>query len=317
MSKIYVIHENSEWTEHLFKRLEELDLPYEDWNLVHGTVDLTSVPPEGIFYSRMSASSHTRGHRFAPELTSAVLSWLEHHGRGVINGSRVLQLEISKVLQYLELDKFGIKTPRTIAAVGKADILKAAKAFEGKKFITKHNRAGKGLGVQLFTSVEALEQYLNGDSFEEPVDGITLLQEYIESPESYITLCEFVGGEFLYAVRVDTSEGFELCPADACTIDDLFCPVGEESSQPAKFQIREGFNHPIIEKYEQLLAANHIYIAGIEFIEDKDGNIFTYDINTNTNYNSEAEANGGIYGMLAVAEYLGKELEKVVELVDL
>lgn len=162
MSKIYVIHENSEWTEHLFKRLEELDLPYEDWNLVHGTVDLTSVPPEGVFYSRMSASSHTRGHRFAPELTSAVLSWLEHHGRVVINGSRVLQLEISKVLQYLELEKFGIKTPRTIAAVGKADILKAAKAFEGKKFITKHNRAGKGLGVQLFTSVEALEQYLDG-----------------------------------------------------------------------------------------------------------------------------------------------------------
>ena len=23
-------------------------------------------------------------------------------------------------------------------------------------------------------------------------------------------------GKFLYAVRVDTSEGFQLCPADAC-----------------------------------------------------------------------------------------------------
>lgn len=316
MSKIYVIHENSEWTEHLFKRLEELNLPYEDWNLVNGTVDLASVPPEGVFYSRMSASSHTRGHRFAPEFTSAVLSWLEHHGRVVINGSRVLQFELSKVLQYLELERFGIKTPRTIAAVGKDEILKAAKEFEGKKFITKHNRAGKGLGVQLFTSVEALQHYVEGESFEEPVDGITLLQDYIESPESFITRCEFIDGKFFYAVRVDTSEGFELCPADACTIDDLFCPLGEESSKPAKFQIREEFEHPVIEKYERLLAANHIKIAGIEFIEDKHGNIFTYDINTNTNYNSEAEAASGKYGMLAVSEYLERELNKVAETVE-
>lgn len=311
MSKIYVIHENSKWTEHLFKRLEELELPYEDWNLVKGTVDLTSVPPEGIFYNRMSASSHTRGNRFAPELTSAVLSWLEHHGRVVINGSRALQLEVSKVLQYLELEKYGIKTPKTIAAVGREEILEAAEAFGTKKFITKHNRAGKGLGVQLFTSVDALQNYIDSDSFEEPVDGITLLQEYIESPESFITRSEFIGGKYFYAVRVDTSEGFELCPADACAIDDLFCPVGEESAKPAKFQIREGFEHPIFEKYERLLAANDIKIAGIEFIQDKEGHIYTYDINTNTNYNSEAEANRGIYGMLEIAKYLGGELKKL------
>lgn len=311
MSKIYVLHENEEWTEHLIRRLEELNLPYEEWFLEKGSVDLTSVPPEGIFYSRMSASSHTRGHRFAPELTNAVLSWLEHHNRVVINGSRVLQLEISKVQQYLELEKFGIKTPRTIVAVGKDEILKAAKKFDGKKFITKHNRAGKGLGVQLFESVDALQNYVYSTQFEEPVDGITLLQDYIVSPESFITRCEFVGGKFLYSVRVDTSEGFELCPADACSIGDLFCPVGEESSKPAKFQIREGFNHPIIEKYEQLLQANGIQIAGIEFIENEDGQIFTYDINTNTNYNSEAEANSGTYGMLEVAKFLGNELKKL------
>ncbi|MGJ9458636.1 ATP-grasp domain-containing protein [Oceanobacillus sp. CF4.6] len=313
MSKIYVIHENNEWTEHLNNRLEELGLPYEDWLLENGMVDLTSVPPEGIFYNRMSASSHTRGHRFSPELTSAILSWLEHHGRTVINGSRALQLEVSKVLQYLELEKYGIKTPKTVAAVGKGEILKAAKGFEGKKFITKHNRAGKGLGVQLFDSLEALRNYVEGPTFEEPVDGITLIQEYIESPESFITRCEFVGGKFVYAVRVDTSEGFELCPADACRIDDMFCPVGEEASIPDMFEIREGFTHPVLEKYEQMLAANDIQIAGIEFIEDKDGNIFTYDINTNTNYNSDAEAKSGKYGMLEIANYLGGRLPEAAE----
>ncbi|MUK90287.1 alpha-L-glutamate ligase [Ornithinibacillus sp. L9] len=315
MSKIYVIHENNEWTEHLFKRLDELQIPYEDWLLDSGKVHLTSEPPEGIFYSRMSASSHTRGHRYAPELSSAVLSWLEQYGREVINGSRALQLEVSKVLQYLELEKHGVPTPKTVAAVGKEELVEAAKTFAGKRFITKHNRAGKGLGVQLFRSIEAFQDYVEGEHFDDSIDGITLLQEYIESPDSYITRCEFVGGKFLYAVRVDTSEGFELCPADACTIDDLFCAVGESASTPSKFQILDDFDHPILKKYERVLAANDIKIAGIEFIQDKNGRIYTYDINTNTNYNSEAEAISGKFGMLEVAKYLGKELENLEELV--
>lgn len=311
MRKIYVLHENNEWTDHLIKRLEELDLPYEDWLLTNGAVDLSSEPPEGIFYNRMSASSHTRGNRFSPELTNAVLAWLEHHGRKVINGSRALQLEVSKVLQYLELQKYGIETPKTTAAVGKDELLEAAKAFEGKQFITKHNRAGKGLGVQLFQSADALNDYVEGDRFEEPVDGVTLIQEYIQPPQPFITRCEFVGGRFVYAVRVDTSDGFELCPADACAIDELFCPAGEEESSNSKFQIIEGFDHPILEKYERVLAANDIQIAGIEFIQDKDGNIYTYDINTNTNYNSDAEAKSEKFGMLEVAKFLGSELKKL------
>jgi hypothetical protein len=308
MSKVYIIHENSEWTVHLTKRLEELEVPYEEWHLDEGLLDLSKEPPEGIFYSRMSASSHTRGHRFAPEYTTQVLAWLENHGRKVYNGSRALELEVSKVKQYLELTKHGVRTPRTIATVGKKQLLDAAKEFDGKPFITKHNRAGKGLGVQLFQSIEALNAYIEGPSFEEPVDGVTLIQEYIQSPESYITRCEFVGGEFVYAVRVDTSEGFELCPADACQIGDLFCPVGEEVEEKPKFQVIEGFNDPILDKYKRVLEANNIHVAGIEFIRNESGEIFTYDINTNTNYNSDAEAKAGKFGMLELAKYLGEEL---------
>ncbi|WP_284035555.1 alpha-L-glutamate ligase [Neobacillus sp. 114] len=310
MSKVYVIHENSEWTIHLTKRLEELGVPYEEWHLDEGTLDLSTEPPEGIFYSRMSASSHTRDHRFAAEFTGQVLAWLEAHGRTVLNGTSALKLEVSKVIQYLELNKYGVKTPKTIAAVGKQNIIKAAKSFAGQSFITKHNRAGKGLGVQLFHSVEALKAYVEGPAFEEPVDGITLIQEYIKSPESYITRCEFVGGNFVYAVKVDTSEGFELCPADACQIGDLFCPVGEEVEEKPKFQIFEGFEDEILEKYKKVLAGNNIHVAGIEFIRNAEGEIFTYDINTNTNYNSDAEAKAGKYGMLELALLLKKTLEE-------
>ncbi|MGE6377305.1 ATP-grasp domain-containing protein [Peribacillus muralis] len=310
MSKAYIIHENEEWTAHLTKRMRELELPYEEWHLDQGMVDLTEEPPEGVFYSRMSASSHTRGHRFAPELTEAVLAWLEQHDRTVFNGSRALRLEVSKVNQYTALTKAGIQTPKTIAAVGKENIIKAAGKLDVASFITKHNRAGKGLGVQLFHSVEALKQYVEGPEFDEPVDGITLIQEYIKAPEPFITRCEFVGGKFIYAVEVDTSEGFELCPADACQIGDLFCPIGEEVEEKPKFQIVQDFHDPIIEKYEAFLKDNGISIAGIEFIRNSAGEIYTYDINTNTNYNKDAEEAAGQYGMLELAKFLGSELAK-------
>ncbi len=233
--KIYVIHENEEWTTHLFKRLDELGLPYEDWFTDEGLVDLNTAPPEGVFYSRMSASSHTRGHRYAPELAESLLVWLEHHGRKVFNGSRALRLEVSKVNQYMALNAAGIKTPKTIAANGKEQIVKAAEQLGESSFIIKHNRAGKGLGVQLFHSMAALHEHLDGGGFEPSIDGITLVQQYIQAPEPFITRCEFVGGKFVYAVQVDTSEGFELCPADACSIEDLFCPVGEQVEEKPKF----------------------------------------------------------------------------------
>ncbi|WP_053217921.1 ATP-grasp domain-containing protein [Virgibacillus senegalensis] len=317
MSKVYVIHENSEWTEHLTKRLEELEVPYEEWFLDQGVVDLTEEPPEGVFYSRISASSHTRDHRYAPELTEAVLAWLERHGRTVINGSSALHLELSKVNQYMALNKAGVRTPKTLAAVGKQQIVEAAEKLNVSSFITKHNRAGKGLGVQLFHTIEGLKDYLEGPEFEEPVDGITLVQEYIKAPEPYITRCEFIDGKFVYAVQVDTSEGFELCPADACTIDDLFCPVGEQPEEQSKFRILENFDQPIIEKYEQFLADNGIQIAGIEFIYDQNGEIFTYDVNTNTNYNSDAEAKADKYGMLEMARFLKRELETLKNTVSI
>src|SRR6185503_1144372 len=170
MSKIYVIHENDAWVEPLRAAFGELGLPYAEWFLSEGTLDLSEIPPQGVFYNRMSASSHTRGHRYAPELTGSVLAWLEAHGRTVVNDSRALRLEISKVAQYEALSHFGIRTPRTIAAVGKRHVVEAARRLPGS-FITKHNRAGKGLGVKLFHDVAALEAHVHSDAFEESVDG--------------------------------------------------------------------------------------------------------------------------------------------------
>ncbi len=308
MSKqIYIIHENDEWVVPLRAQLEQRNLPYKEWFLGEGNLNIDETPPEGVFYNRMSASSHTRGHRYAPEHTSAVLAWLELHGRKVFNNKQALSLELNKVAQYTAFKKYGVKTPRTVATVGKDSLIEAAKNFE-LPFITKHNRAGKGLGVRLFHTVKSLEEYVWSDDFEEPVDGITLLQQYITSPEPFITRVEFVGGDFVYAVRVDTSEGFELCPADSCTIGDQFCPTTVQPNH--KFEILEHFESPLIESYKKVLIDNGIHVAGIEFIVDNDGITYTYDLNTNTNYNGQAEGRDvkGRSGMGALADFLGDAL---------
>ena len=299
MARIYLIHENDEWTAPLRDALAARGLPFEDWHMAEGKVDLGLVPPEGVFYNRMSASSHTRGHRYAPELTGALLDWLELHDRRVVNGSRALAFEIAKTRQYAALDASGIRTPRTIAAVGRHRIIEAARAMPGA-FITKHNRAGKGLGVHLFESPDALAAYLDSAAFEPSVDGVTLIQEYIEAPEPTITRLEFIGGRFLYALRVDTSAGFLLCPADSCAAD-------AETARRPKFEIIEGFAHPLVGRLEVFLRRHGIEVAGVEFIVDAAGRSYTFDINTNTNYNSAAEARAGVSGLGALADFLGRE----------
>ena len=307
MAHIHIIHENEEWTAPLERELDVLGYPYVDWHLGAGKIDLGEAPPPGVFYSRMSASSHTRGHRYAPELTAGVLAWLEGHGARVLNGSRALALELSKVAQYAALSEEGISVPRTVAALGREEIISAACSFD-TAFISKHNRAGKGLGVRLHEDVEALVDYLDGPQFELSVDGITLVQEYIKSPTPHITRVEFIDQELLYAVRVDTSEGFELCPAESCEVGDGACPAGERAAD--KFVIIDAFDHPLVDAYRGFMVSRELEVAAFEFIVDGEGHAYTYDINTNTNYNAGAEARAGRSGMQALARYLGVELAR-------
>ncbi len=310
MSRIHVLHENDAWVVPLRAAFAAQGTEATEWFLDTGILDLTQTPPEGVFYNRMSASSHTRGHTYAPEYAGAVIEWLEGHGRTVVNGRRALQLEVSKVAQYQALAAHGIPTPQTIAVVGLQGIPEAAQKL-GFPVILKHNRAGKGLGVRLVRSAEALAQALeiiagDPDPHAQPRDGIWLVQRYIEAPEPFVTRAEFIGGKFLYAVRVDTSEGFELCPADACQIGEgAACPAVAPGE---KFRILEGFSHPLVPRMEAFLTANGIGVGAIEFITDREGRTFAYDVNTNTNYNAEAERKAGRTGartgMGAVAAHL-------------
>ncbi|MEQ8357106.1 MAG: alpha-L-glutamate ligase [Kiloniellaceae bacterium] len=304
MSRIHVLHENPDWLPPLAQALERGGAPWEDWFLVERAIDLSAPPPEGVFYNRMSASSHSRGHRFSAELTAVTLAWLTQYGRRVVNGPAALDLEINKARQYAALARAGVATPRTVPVVGKGKLVAAARAAFGEgRFLLKPNRGGKGLGVRLFENAEDLLVHLDSPDFEAPLDGVHLLQQYVATPEPVITRAEFVGGRFLYAVEVDTSGGFELCPADVCSLPG--------ATRPA-FKVVETIDAGLKGRLENFLKSAGIEIAGIEFATGADGVPLVYDVNTNTNYNAEAEAAARVTltGMDAIARFLKCELDR-------
>ncbi|NDJ27723.1 alpha-L-glutamate ligase [Campylobacter sp. MIT 12-8780] len=321
---IYILHENEEWLIPLKEAFKRAGVEFGEIPLTQGSIDLNKKPPKGVFFSRFSASSHTRDHFFAKEYARAILSWLKHHNARVINPLHVLELEVSKVAQYLALEKFGFKTPKTQAVFGKEDLLEVAKNFQ-TPFITKHNQGGKGLGVRRFESLKDFKTYIHSSEFEPAVDGITLIQEYIQSKDFSITRLEFIGSSFHYALRVDTSGGsFKLCPAQSCELENQqqlpeFANAACELGSNEKFSLRKDIyaNTPLIKELEAFLKLHSIEVAGVEFIETPQDECVIYDINTNTNYNEKIEQNlrqKGEKGALdTLVQFLHNELKKELQ----
>jgi glutathione synthase/RimK-type ligase-like ATP-grasp enzyme len=281
-------------------------LDWEEHFVDGGTLNLTELPAEGVYINRMSPSAHTRNHQGGVAYLKEFLCFLEMSGRRIINGSNAFALEVSKVRQDSALRAAGIRTPKTIAVVGNDNLKDAARQM-ALPFITKHNQGGKGLGVQLFRDYDAFDRYVDGDDFIPSPDGITLLQQYIEPAGGYITRVEIVDGTFMYAINSSTEGGFQLCPADACAIDDAdFCPVGDTG----KFSLSEDISatDPLVRKYIRLMLEQGLDVAGIEFVTDKDGVRYTYDINGTSNYNGGVEDQSGFHGMGAIADLVKREL---------
>ncbi len=311
MSTLHILYENDNWNPPLVAALQERGVPYQLHFVDGGSFDLAGTPPAGIWLNRMSPSSHTRGHQAGVQYVSELLGWLESHGRRVINGRKAFSLELSKVKQDIALRAFGILSPRTVVVVGRARLKAAARNMD-LPFITKHNQGGKGLGVKLFRDLQQFDDYVDGPDFVDDPGGITLLQEYIEPAEPHITRVELVGDRFVMAIHSSTESGFELCPAVECADDEAFCPVGGSG----KFRPSTDLDpdDPLVHRYIELMAGMRIDVAGIEFVTDKHGRRYTYDINGTTNYNADAEAEAGVSGMGFIADLAAHLLERDLRL---
>jgi hypothetical protein len=266
------------------------------------SIDLDAEPPRGIIWSRLSASSHTRGAPLAKDAARSYTAWAASWGRRVVNGQHVADLEVSKVLQHAALRRAGFDVPRTLAVVGRDGLVEASRALSAP-FLTKHNQGGKGLGVRRFDDHAAFRSYVEGPDFEDAADGITLLQELLIGTEPAITRAEFVGGELVCAVRVDTSQGgFELCPAEACAVP--------WAGPMFRLRPEVGAEDPLMRRLAALLADLGIEIAGVEYMSTVDGRTVVYDINTNTNYNPEVEESLETSAARRISRYLGTLLRE-------
>jgi D-alanine-D-alanine ligase-like ATP-grasp enzyme len=298
---VHVLHENREWMPPFAAAFEAEGVDWDEILVTGGPVDLGAEPGPGVYWSRMSASAHTRGHDASAEHARALLDQLEAAGRRVVNGRAVLDLELSKVRQLALLRAAGIDVPRTVAVVGAAPaaVLDAARSI-GAPLVVKPNRGGKGLGVARYDTVDELEAALPG--IPPPVDGVLLVQEYVEPREPRITRAEVVGGELVYAITADTGRGgFQLCPADACAVD---------GTPDSLFALRaEPVPAALAAAYEAFARRHGLEVAGFEFLETAAGRLVTYDVNTNTNYNPDVEAVAPRPAARAVARYLG-DLDK-------
>jgi hypothetical protein len=298
---IHILFENPDWLPPLEAGLRSQGFDIQLWKLDSGSIDPLQPPPEGVWINRISPSSHTRGHDQTVGLTRDFLYWLESYGRTVINGSTAFEIEMSKLRQDLVLRRYGILTPRTVLAVGREQLLQQAELFSGA-FITKHNQGGKGLGIHKFDNVEGLRAHLDSSDFDAGPESKIILQEYIQSPEPRITRVELVGGRLLYAMYSATTQGFELCPSDACQLQSDVCPADGSSD---KFSAREmSPDDPLVTQYLRLMHHEGISIAGIEFIEDAQGRRYTYDINGTTNYSGALVRETGVDGMVELARHI-------------
>lgn len=296
---VHILYENPDWLPPLTEALEAEGFDYSEIMVDEGIVG--GEPAPGIYLNRMSPSAHTRGHDRGPALTRETLAWLEARGARVVNGLRAFELEMSKYRQYLALRDYGIRTPRTVLAVGADRLVEVAESFDGR-FITKHNRGGKGLGIELFESADQLADRLERRPFDFGPDDQVLIQEYIESPEPHITRVEMVGGRMLFAMRSSTEAGFQLCPSDVCQAEQAESADVDPGSKFAPSPLSA--DDPLVARYRALCAGENIEIAGIEFVEDTEGRRYTYDINGTTNYNQSFGDDIGVDGMREIARYL-------------
>ena len=140
--------------------------------------------------------------------------------------------------------------------------------------------------------------------------GKMVLQQYIQPAEPFITRVEIVGDRFLFAMRSRTDEGFQLCPSDACQLPTAapdVCPADArgETGGSSKFSLSPlGPEDELVQKMLTMTAAEGIDLAGIEFVENAQGERFTYDINGTTNYSGVLAKQTGIDGMRELAHYL-------------
>lgn len=296
-----ILYEHPEWFEPLFAELERQHIAYTRINATHLQWDPSVTKlPYSMIINRMSPSSWLRNERSTIQSTADYLAYLEDIGVPVINGSAAYAFEISKARQLRLLNKLGIEHPKARVISHATD---ATSAAEGLTYpvIVKPNVGGSGAGILSFETSEALAASASAGDLEFGPDDTALVQEHLTARDDAIVRVEFLGGEFLYAIRLRLTPGtFNLCPADYCDIPGVSGTA--EDGPPI-----EAYKPPpeIIEDAKRLLDATGADLGGVEYlINAATGEATFYDINALSNFVADPETVIGFDPFVDLVEFI-------------
>ena len=232
----------------------------------------------------------------------------------MINGAKAFRYEVSKAAQHSLLRSLGVRyIPSRV--IHRAE--QAVPAAEGLRFpiIVKANIGGSGKGIVRYDSRAELEAAADGREIDLGYDSIALVQEFVPARGGYITRVETLGGKYLYAIKVHTTgETFDLCPADICQTargESLKNACVVESVK-AGLKV-EGYTPPadVVQNIERTVQATGIDVGGIEYLtDDRDGEIYYYDINALSNFVADAPRVIGFNPVENLADYLEAEVRR-------
>lgn len=293
-ARLAILYEHPEWFRPLFEALRAQSIAYEEWRAESLRLDTGRRRYPDLVFNRMSPSAAWRGHGCGQFAVGELLALLESRGVEVVNGSAAYAVEVSKLRQAEVFRKAGVRYPATLAVNQRNLLIEAARTL-GYPLFVKPNCGGAGHGVRRFESEAALTAALDG--LEPGIDGLFLLQT--AAPAGELLRIEVLGGELLYAVRIEREAGqFALCPADACGAGVRFVPV----------------TLPVALEREALAVARaaRLDVGGVEcFIDPRSGEAVFCDINALSNFVAGARELLGFCPTRRLVDYLARRLQAV------
>ena len=306
-----VLYEHAEWQKPLFRALERRGIRYAAVDLKQAAFSDADEPIAPLYFNQASPSAYVRGNTRAVPYALAYMRALQIRGIRVLNGADAFALEISKTAQAALLRKLGVPAPRTwtfndIHAI-------RARANEIRfPVLLKPEQGGSGARIVLLESFAHLEALLRERPAHWLPDNLLILQEYVDTdPAKGIVRMEFLGGELLYAMRVISHGRFNLCPAPVCNPEEGEIAAGavEASPLPAEFYPFREVPPQALAWGKRIVAAGKLDVAGIEYLETRDGRLVVYDINANSNLRPPVAQAFGFDPFERVVDFLAGEIK--------
>ncbi|MFN8515737.1 MAG: hypothetical protein U0841_24780 [Chloroflexia bacterium] len=142
------------------------------------------------------------------------------------------------------------------------------------------------------------------------LDHTAIVQEYHPPLGGGIVRVEALDGRYLYAIRIfnDSDDSFNLCPADICQV-----PGEENDTAPlqaiqAKKPLRIEATQPpdwVVDGVLKVFRHSGIDIGSVEYLESaRDGQIYLYDVNSLSNFVTDAPRLVGFDPFARFTDYL-------------